>query len=67
MTKYRASNPRRVVAMGVMAALGLLAACREDREVVFYEPHVYLGPSEPGLSQDTIAELEARAKQGGRL
>jgi hypothetical protein len=49
------------------AALILLGACREDREVVFYEPHVYKGESEPELSQGTVKDLEARAQQGARL
>ena len=45
----------------------LLGACRDDREVVFYEPHVYKGQAEPELSQGTVKELEARAQQGARL
>jgi hypothetical protein len=49
------------------AALILLGACREDRDVVFYEPHVYKGQAEPELSQGTVKELEARAQQGARL
>jgi hypothetical protein len=49
------------------AAVVLLAACRDDREVVFYEPHVYKGQSEPQLSEGTVKELEARAQQGARL
>jgi hypothetical protein len=50
-----------------LAALLLLGACRDEDEVVFYEPHVYKGQTEPALSQATVADLEARAKQGGRL
>lgn len=50
-----------------MAAVVLLGACRDDNEVIFYEPHVYKGPSDPALSQATVSELEARAQQGGRL
>jgi hypothetical protein len=49
------------------AALVLLGACRDDREVVFYEPHVYKGQSEPQLSQGTVKDLEARAQQGARI
>ena len=64
---HRALKPRALAAIGVLGTLLLLGACREDDEVVFFEPHVYKGPSEPGLSQDTVAELEARAKHGGRL
>lgn len=54
-------------ASAALAALLLLAACREDDNVVFYEPHVYKGPSEPALSQATVNDLAERAKQGGRL
>lgn len=67
MAIHRAWKPWAVVGIGALVALFLLAACREEDEVVFFEPHVYKGPSEPGLSQATVAELEARAKQGGRL
>ena len=49
------------------ALLILLGACREDRDVVFYEPHVYKGQAEPELSQGTVKDLEARAQQGARL
>ena len=49
------------------AALILLVACREDRDVVFYEPHVYKGQAEPELSQGAVKDLEARAQQGARL
>jgi hypothetical protein len=49
------------------ALLVLLGGCRDDREVVFYEPHVYKGQAEPELSQGTVKELEARAQQGARL
>lgn len=50
-----------------IAAMALLGGCRDDREVVFYEPHVYKGQAEPQLSQGTVKELEARAQQGARL
>ena len=56
-----------VRAMAALAAVLLLGACRDDNEVVFYEPHVYKGPSEPALSPATVADLETRAQQGGRL
>jgi hypothetical protein len=62
----RASVGRGWAICGI-AALVLLGACRDDREVVFYEPHVYKGQAEPELSQGTIKELEARAQQGARL
>ena len=67
MAAHRASKPWAVVVIGALAALVLLAACRDDDKVVFYKPHVYKGHSEPALSQATVAELEARAQQGGRL
>jgi hypothetical protein len=57
-----------VPATAAMAAAALLlGACRDDNEVIFYEPHVYKGSSDPALSQATVSELEARAQQGGRL
>jgi hypothetical protein len=49
-----------------MGLLVVAAGCRDDNKVVFYKPHVYKGQTEPALSQNTVAELEARAGQGGR-
>jgi hypothetical protein len=57
----------RAAALCAVAGLALLAGCRDDREVVFYEPHVYKGQSDLQLSQGTVKDLEARAQQGGRL
>ena len=61
------SSKGRAWAICGFAALVLLGACRDDREVVFYEPHVYKGQSEPALSQGTVKDLEARAQQGARI
>jgi hypothetical protein len=61
------SSMHRGLAICGLAAFALLAACRDDREVIFYEPHVYKGESDLQLSQGTVKELEDRAQQGGRL
>ena len=57
----------RAAAICAVAAFAVLAGCRDDREVVFYEPHVYKGESDLQLSQGTVKELEERAQQGARL
>ncbi len=63
-----ASKRRALAAIGLLGALLMMGACREEEgDVVFFEPHVYKGPADPGISQETVAELEARAKLGGRL
>jgi hypothetical protein len=61
------SSMHRGLAICGLAAFVLLAACRDEREVIFYEPHVYKGESDLQLSQGTVKELEDRAQQGGRL
>lgn len=61
------ASKRLAVAVGLLGALLIVGACREEGDVIFFEPHVYKGPADPGLSQETVSELEARAKLGARL
>jgi hypothetical protein len=54
-----------VVLLALIGALSALQGCREDEQdrVLFHEPGVYKGESDPALSDAQVDDLRQRARR----